>query len=204
MATRTSSPFSFSKLISSIFGKREEATHDVTTVSVLALTDNKLGVIRSKLSEDASFFCAFSKDTSPLKLPPEMIVSHHIKGDGCEYLCLSNGSSTAASGGITGGYSIRLPDAVEAQASGHPVTVKVAARAIEGSQSRFALAYSTNEVGNSGWRWFDATPDWSVHAMEWDVPVMRKGNGDFIGILPDIHGKPGTEFGCLAVFVAST
>ncbi len=130
-----------------------------------------------------------------------MSVSNHIEGDGHTYMRLCNGSQNAGSQGITGGYSIRLPDAVEAEASGHRVTIKIAARAANVTRSRFALAYSTNEVGNSGWRWFDAAKEWSVYAVEWDVPTMRKGNGDFIGILPDVLGKPGTEFGFLAVFM---
>lgn len=142
------------------------------------------------LSKGAAFCFAFGPDLSPFEIPPGLSVSNQIDVEGQEYLLLCNGSPKAGSHGITGGLSIRLPNAVETEASNRHVTIKIVARAANEMQSRFALAYSTNEVGNSGWRWFDATPVWSVYPMEWDVPMMRTGNGDFIGILPDVEGNP--------------
>lgn len=202
MKIEASRTFSFSRMFSKLLGTpRDRSISANVTAAARDSAASPLFTIRSELSEGASFVSVFGEDTPPFKVPPEMSVSNHIEGDGQAYLRLCNGAPNAGSQGITGGYSIRLPDAVEAEASGHHVTIKIVARAASVPQSRFALAYSTNEVGNSGWRWFDAAPDWAVYAMEWDVPTMRKGNGDFIGILPDVLGKPGTEFGYLAAFI---
>lgn len=161
-----------------------------------------LVAMRGELSDGAAFYCAFDKDLKPFKIGPEILNSVQADEAAAEYLRLSNGNSNASPGGVTGGYSIRVPDAIEAQASGHHIVIKVTARAAESVRSRFALSYSTNEVGNSGWRWFDTTSDWTVFTMEWDVPVMREGKGDFIGLLPDVEGAAGTEFGCLGMTIS--
>ena len=106
---------------------------------------------------------------------------------------LSNGAANAVSSGTTDGYTLRAPDTFEAAASGRRIAVSVIARAADAPKSRFAMAYSTNDVGNSGWRWQDAGPDWALHTFEYDVPVMNRGNGDFIGILPEPAGRPGVD-----------
>jgi len=107
---------------------------------------------------------------------------------------LANGKIDAAANGATDGYSIRLPDKIEAAASGRLISVNVVARAAGRTQSRFAIAYSTNDMGNSGWRWQEAGAEWSIFKIEFEVPVMQKAHGDFVGILPDAQGRPGTEF----------
>ena len=132
-----------------------------------------------------------------------MICSSHVGTNGeAGYITLANGNPKALPSGTTGGCSIRLPDQVEAAASGHHITVRIIARASGSDQSHFAVAYSTNEVGNSGWRKFTAGPEWSIHTMEYDVPVMKEGRGDFIGILPDSEGNPGTEFCYFAITIS--
>ena len=122
--------------------------------------------------------------------------------DGVEYLALADGAVDAQSAGPTHGYSLKVPDEVEKAASGNKITVQAIARATTGAESRFALAYSTNEVGNSGWRWFTVGEGWSIIAFEYAVPPMIKGNGDFIGILAGSTGKPGVDVGCVSVAVA--
>lgn len=165
--------------------------------------EKKSGVAakRSWLEKEATFFCAFRKDFKPFYIPAAMRSLNGMTESGVEYLQLSNGDVAANSHGSTGGYSIRLPDSVEAQASGHHIVMKIVARAANASASRFALAYSTNDVGNTGWKWFTSTINWSIYTMEWDVPVMKNGNGDFLGILPNVDGSPGTEFCYLAIAV---
>ena len=112
--------------------------------------------------------------------------------DGHVLLHLSNGAANASAGGATGGYSIRVPDSFEAAASGKRAKIVVLARAPMGA-ARFAVAYSTNEVGNSGWRWFKANSDWAAYEFHYPVPTMKNGHGDFIGILPSPAGEPGIE-----------
>jgi FkbM family methyltransferase len=40
--------------------------------------------------------------------------------------------------------------------------------------------------------------------MEYAVPVMKNGQGDFVGILPDAEGQPGTDFYYLSINVSGT
>jgi hypothetical protein len=122
--------------------------------------------------------------------------------DGVEYLALADGAADAHSAGATEGYSLRVPDEVERAASGNPITVRAIARATGGGKSRVALAYSTHEVGNSGWRWFTVGAGWSAIAFEYGVPTMIKGNGDFIGVLAEPSGKPGVDVCCISVEIA--
>ena len=118
-------------------------------------------------------------------------------------LSLAGAAPDAQAGGATEGYSIRLPDTFEAAASGKNVRIVVVARTENENPApaRFAVAYSTNEVGNSGWRWFSADPDWRRYEMTWAVPAMRDGNGDFVGLLPDAPGKPGIDIAAVALTI---
>ena len=67
--------------------------------------------------------------------------------------------------------------------------------------SRLAVAYSTNDVGNSGWRWFPVGQEWAELEMDYDVPPMKNGRGDFIGLLPDKQGAPAVEVSAVALRV---
>ena len=156
--------------------------------------------LRSRMAESAAYFHPFDIGSVPFRIATGMICSNYTdERSGTGYISLANGKTNAASLGPTEGYSIRLPDTIEAAASDRLVSVNVVARAVGGAQSRFALAYSTNDVGNSGWHWQYAGPEWSVFTMEYDVPVLKNGNGDFVGILPDREGRSGTEFCYLSV-----
>ena len=73
---------------------------------------------------------------------------------------------------------------MEAAASGKRVRVSVNARAARANTADFSVAYSTNEVGNSGWRKFTAGNQFEIKSFEFDVPPMREGKGDFVGVLP--------------------
>jgi hypothetical protein len=55
----------------------------------------------------------------------------------------------------------------------------------------FAVAYSTNDVGNSGWRSFPLTDKLADYSFTYSVPKMKAGNSDYIGILPDLLGAGG-------------
>jgi hypothetical protein len=105
-------------------------------------------------------------------------------------LSLAGGDPKAESSARTEGFSIRVPGVFERQVSGRKVRVRALARSATGAATRMAVAYSTNEVGNSGWRWHDIGPVWSICEIEWSVPKMKNGDGDYIGLLPD---EPGTE-----------
>lgn len=153
-----------------------------------------LNMIKNENYQESKFGCEYV-------FVPQVIAEESPDGwsvsvgfEGIPVLHLANGAPHAASGGQTGGYSLRLPDSFEKAASGHGIRIRVVARAAEKSAAaRLAVAYSTNEVGNSGWHWFDITAQWSVIEMTYSVPPMKDGNGDFIGLLPGPPGTVGSE-----------
>lgn len=105
------------------------------------------------------------------------------------FVTLGGGVATSASSGkISEGYTVVLPDAFEANASGRTIRMTVLARATS-TPVNFKLAYSTNEVGNSGWQMFEAGVGFTEHAFEWSVPPMKDGRGDFAGIQPPLAGE---------------
>jgi len=74
--------------------------------------------------------------------------------------------------------------------SGQLVIVTVVARkADENGTEKFAVAYSTNEVGNSGWQHFDATSNFESYSFEYNVPAINKGLSDYVAIWPDVSGN---------------
>lgn len=158
--------------------------------------------LRIEIARDAAYLYAF-KTGEATTIPAGMICSNHVGKNGdVDYIILATGDPKALSSGSTDGYSICLPEHIEATASGHHITVRVIARASGSDQSCFAVAYSTNDVGNSGWHWFTTSTEWSIYTMEFNVPVMKDGNGDFVGILPDSEGKPASEFCYLAISIS--
>lgn len=88
--------------------------------------------------------------------------------------------------GTTGGAFIRLDDEFEADAAANVVRVSVTLSGPEGA--RAALAYSTNDLGNSGWQSFILTAAPTTHSFDYAVPPLAHGNGDFLGIDPDPDG----------------
>jgi hypothetical protein len=193
-AASSSGPFR----MSAMFNKKQPED------TFLARKDQSIG-FADKMRTGAAFSLAFDKDFKPFNIPVDLVcLKRTDEMTGMEYIELSRGRANAPSYGCTEGYSIRLPDPLEAKASGQRVGIKIAARGEGGRRSRFAVAYSTNEVGNSGWLWFTATSDWSIYTMEYNVPAMRDGNGDFIGLLPDQEGSPGTEFSYLSVAIQAS
>lgn len=86
----------------------------------------------------------------------------------------------ASPSAATGGVSVRMSQEIETHASGGSVRVVVRAYAPE-EGSALGLAYSTNEVGNSGWRRFPLTQTPTDYVLTYSVPTMRQGGGDYLG-----------------------
>lgn len=86
-----------------------------------------------------------------------------------------------SSAGATSGLSFAIDETFEALASGQQVTVEVSAR-LSSDDMEFVAAYSTNEVGNSGWQRFTANTEFSVYTFEYNVPQMRAGRLDYVGV----------------------
>lgn len=85
-------------------------------------------------------------------------------------------------GGQTNGVAFVVSPEDEEDASGNTVTVSVKASGSPGAQ--MLVAYSTAQVGNSGWQTFDLTGSMQDYSFEYDVPALTEANNDYIGIIP--------------------
>ena len=133
----------------------------------------------------ADFVVEFAKAAEGAVLRGSSISASTCDG----FVTLGGGVATTASSGIIrGAYTAVLPDAFEANASGRKIRMTVLARATS-TPVNFQLAYSTNEVGNSGWKMFEAGVAFTEHTLEWAVPPMKDGRGDFAGIQPPLAGE---------------
>ncbi len=104
-----------------------------------------------------------------------------VTGDGSWVLVGNEARNTLASTGRTGGAYISIDADFEELVSGETVRVDIRARSFD--SARLATAYSTSEVGNSGWRNFNLGDEFEIISFEYDVPEMRNGNGDYLGFV---------------------
>lgn len=87
-----------------------------------------------------------------------------------------------STGGRTGVAHIEFTGNVERSFSGRSLTVEVAGFAETATD--IWLQYSTNEVGNSGWRRFSVEPGAFRLSFDYNVAPARNGGGDYLGIAP--------------------
>lgn len=88
--------------------------------------------------------------------------------------------------GVTSGACVEIPQHKVANLWHRRARVDVVAR--EGATtpaSRFSVAYSTSDNGNSGWTAFDIPQDrtWRLYSFYYDVPAPAGGGPDYIGVL---------------------
>lgn len=86
--------------------------------------------------------------------------------------------------GETSGAHLLLADELEQSASGKTITIHVAGRSTSDAESTVNVAYSTADVGNSGWKNMSFGKDYSVQSFTYDVPEMNAGRGDYLGFSP--------------------
>lgn len=143
----------------------------------------------------AQFTLVFGRDDlSCVQVPAEINVQMVPRAGGRLAARLSGGRPDAYSAGKTQGYSICLPEAFEQAASGRMVRISLCVRSASGlNAAEFRAAYSTNEVGNSGWHRFEAGRRWQTFSFDYDVKPLQNGNGDFIGILPGGADAPAID-----------
>lgn len=111
---------------------------------------------------------------------------HEIERNGDGSVRLSGHLAGLYSTGTTGGAFLRVEDDFEAQAAGGFIRVSVTMSGNDGATA--GIAYSTNDLGNSGWHLFELTSDPTTHSFEYAVPPVAHGQGDFLGIDPDPEG----------------
>jgi hypothetical protein len=142
-------------------------------------------------SDPGVFAVAADSKGIPGLLAPQGASMAPIVIDGGAAVRLSGVKSDAPSAGYPGIY-VPTTASFELAASGKTVRVTVTARsASETPSPGFSVAYSTSDVGNSGWRNFPLTDKLTPYSFIYDVPTMKSGNGDYIGILPDPSGAGG-------------
>lgn len=108
-----------------------------------------------------------------------------------KFVTLSSTVVDPRAGTTTGGAYVTLDSAMEALASGKTVTVVISARssATNGSPALQA-SYSTDSVGNSGWRVLPLTSEFSDVSFTFMVPPMTGSPGqDYLGIVADPEAK---------------
>lgn len=88
----------------------------------------------------------------------------------------------ASSGGHTSGAFFTIAGEAEALASGQSVRIEVELRGSQGQV--LPVAYSTADVGNSGWQEFTLSGAREWVSFDYAVNPMREGNNDYLGILP--------------------
>ncbi len=132
----------------------------------------------------------------------DLYISNRKTPDGIPFLTLAFGSPKAPSGGRTGGFVINIPQEVEQRVAGCLILIKATFRSTgESSRTGVALCYSTADTGNSGWNWFQVYATPTEIKMEYYVPPISKGGGDFLGILPSPQGEPGVELYGVSIHV---
>jgi hypothetical protein len=97
-------------------------------------------------------------------------------------------AANASSRGQTEGVYWELPADFEARASGH--TIRISVRSRSDAALLFSGAYSTNDVGNSGWQSLNSSTQFETVSFEYDIRPLRDGRGDFFGILTNAE-SPG-------------
>lgn len=125
----------------------------------------------------------FADQSEQMFSAPDGYRADRPQGEAYEVLAGSESPMPASTG--KPGIWVRL-DGFEVDASGKTVKVDVTVAGDPGS--KIAVAYSTSDVGNSGWKMFDLTGGQQTVSFDYNVPELKNGNGDFIGILPDPDG----------------
>lgn len=98
--------------------------------------------------------------------------------------------SAPASSGVTGSIALEIPSniAVNRLADTTIIVSVTAKQPTSGASSQFAIAYSTNDAGNSGWHTFTPTTTWQEYSFEYTVPTPNTGGTDWLGIWGDTSG----------------
>lgn len=112
---------------------------------------------------------------------------------------LSGKVENKRSGGPTTGLSIPLGADFEAMASGKYVKVTIAAKGATGDKMH--VSYSTNDVGNSGWKSFKLGEKFAAHSFIYQVPEKKNGNNEYIGIVPGDDNTGPITIGLIAAEV---
>lgn len=97
-----------------------------------------------------------------------------------------SGSANPKSFNETGGVAIEIPATFALSYGGKTITISFRAKQpFTGASSQFAVSYSTDDVGNSGWQQFTPTTSWQPFSFTYAVPIPNAGGTDFLGFWGD-------------------
>lgn len=111
---------------------------------------------------------------------PAGVVFNPVEIDGARVMEISGVPAGAVTTQKTGGVSVRMSADFENRVSGNQLLITVRAYS-EQSGARLGVAYSTNDVGNSGWREVPLTTTPTDYYVLYNVPTKQAGAGDFLG-----------------------
>jgi len=187
-------------------------TQDVTTLRS-RVSDNESAITneqQTRADADSALASAVSSLTARLDATPMWVSSFEpgadfdrwttqtggtIQGYASSYagdqaaLMRHSGGQPLASG-RPGTVSAKVPESLALNFAGRRIRVTGYARqAPTDGASQFAVAYSTADVGNSGWQRFSVNSTWSLFEFLWDVPEANNGGADYIGFWADTSGS---------------
>ena len=111
------------------------------------------------------------------------------------FILLSSTLQDPSPSGRTRAPSVVIDNDLEARLAGQDVRIAVTACADQaGTPIEYAVAYSTNKYGNSGWQTFTVGQACETSSFTYAVPGPEAGeapawNRDFLGIHPDMSGQ---------------
>jgi hypothetical protein len=97
------------------------------------------------------------------------------------FVTLSGMPESRNSAGRTSGAAIEITGDIEEALAGRTIEIVLVARGSEGTA--LDAAYSTNDVGNSGWSTFVLTPEFATLTFTYETREMRSGNNDYLGLI---------------------
>lgn len=105
---------------------------------------------------------------------------------GSTAVLLRNAVASPNSAGYGNTHYLTIPEPLALMFAGQRVSVSVIAKQADTDpSSEFAVAYSTNDVGNSGFQTFTPTADYKKFTFEYDVPLPNAGGTDYLIINAD-------------------
>ena len=109
-----------------------------------------------------------------------------FSGSACGLFTWTGSAGAEDSTGSTTGSSIAIPEEIALQFGGKRIRVTIYAKQpTTNAADEFAVAYSTSEVGNSGWQKFSPGTSWAPYTFIYDVPAPAAGGADYLGVWAD-------------------
>lgn len=103
---------------------------------------------------------------------------------------ITSTATAPVSSGTTGAARIAIPEHIALSFAGKRIRVSLyAKKPASNASSQFAVAYSTNDTGNSGWQYFTPSTSWQRFEFIYDVPEPVSGGSDWLGVWADTSGS---------------